>query len=145
MAPKASTRGNRTFPFAPRSTARLWPGDYWGIRLGSGQFGCAVVTDVARSGPASRSAFVAGLLDWSGDKLPTAADASAGRIFTQGLVVIGVFTETGAEVLGNVALPPDLEIPANLRGPAKAGDVLHVWGWKAPAAVIERRLAGGLR
>lgn len=131
---------DRSFPFSPRSAARLRPGDFWALPLSDGRFGCAVVTDVAQAGPASRSAFVVGLTDWVGQHPPSQTDATQATIFTQGLTHVRALTQTGAEVLGNVRLPKGLDVGKNLRSDElQAGDILNVYGWRALAAAIEKR------
>jgi hypothetical protein len=132
----------RSFPIAPRSTSSLCRGDFWAIPLSDGRFGCAVVTDLAMAGPASRSAFVVGLLEWVGDQPPTASDALTSDIFAQGLTHISAFTKTGAMVLGNVPLPRGLEIPKWFTGGLQAGDTLRSFGRNALAGAIEKHLAG---
>ena len=142
---KSAANATRIFPFSPKSTVRLWPGDFWAIPLSGGRFGCAVVTDVIRTGRASRTAFVVGLVDWAGALPPTVGDVASAKVFTQGLTGIGAFAVTGAQVLGNVPLPVNLEIAKNLRGPWVAGDVVHVYGWKTLPKLIEDHLAGTRR
>jgi hypothetical protein len=99
-----------------------------------------MVTDLQQTGVGSRTTFIAGLVDWVGAAPPTAADASGGRIFAQGLSRIEAITRTGANVLGSVPLPKGLGVAPNYRD-SRVGTVHTVWGWKVLPRLIEEHLA----
>ena len=99
---------NREFPLTPVRTADLEVGDFWAVQLTDGRFGCFQVTDVRPSGPLSRTAFYAAVVDWTGAQPPSAGDILGRDLLTQGLTPLAVLTEGGAKVIGNasVAGPP---------------------------------------
>jgi len=64
------------YPFQPKSTAHLRPGQFWAVPLHRpgfldypGWYGCGLVLDVVEK---SRRWFLAGLLDWADAMPPTA-------------------------------------------------------------------------
>ena len=99
------TRSN-AYPYAPRSNARLLPGEIWAIPLANGRFAAGVVIGVAGGASApllltpSNRAFVGGLLDWQGDGPPAPDDVPRTRVLEQGVVHIKTITETGGEIIG---------------------------------------------
>jgi hypothetical protein len=68
-----------SYPFTPKSNARLEPGQFWSIPLSRRRFACERVLAVG-SGTTSggRSRFLAGLLDWVGAG-PASVDSIAAR------------------------------------------------------------------
>lgn len=61
------------YPFVPRSTAYLEPGQYWAIPLSNGQYACGIV--VAKladmhDGKIKQITFLGALIDWVGDEPP---------------------------------------------------------------------------
>jgi hypothetical protein len=131
---------SRQFPFTPARTADLEVGDFWAVQLTDGRFGCYQVTDVRRSGPLSRAAFYAGIVDWTGAQPPSADDILGRDLLTQGLTPLAVFTKGGAKVIGNgsVAGPP-LDGDNLFQG--SSSGVSRVWGWQAVVGAAERALA----
>ena len=131
---------DRVFPLSPRSTRDLEVGDYWVVPLSDGSFGACLVTDLKRSGPGALSSMVVGVVDWRGDAEPAAADLAGRRVLAQGLTRVEVFTEGGAQILGNSQ--------ATLRGQDlrsafrdfEVGTKTQTWGWK----VLARRVADTL-
>jgi hypothetical protein len=73
----------RQFPFKPRSVADLELGDYWTIDLPQGGLGVLQVRDLVRTGPGARTAFVAGVIDWSGSTPPQASDLKGRRVLAR--------------------------------------------------------------
>jgi hypothetical protein len=58
-----------TYPWIPKTTAHLRPGQFWSIPLSDGRFGSGRVlrvdTDRATGG---RTRFIGAILDWVGDR-----------------------------------------------------------------------------
>jgi hypothetical protein len=96
------------YPFVPKSTAHLEPGQFWSIPLDNGRFGCGRVIQLCcKEGKRDTRAFLAGLLDWSGDE-PPSSEAIAGRgTIDQGEVHIKTISENRGEVLGFRPLEAD--------------------------------------
>lgn len=96
-----------TYPFEPRSTTYLKPGQFWEVPLSTGRFACGRVlftaatpgvADMYKDAP--KTAFVGGLLDWCGDHLPT-ADAIAGcRLIGMGRMHILAIRDTSSQIRG---------------------------------------------
>jgi hypothetical protein len=131
----------RSFPFVPRSAARLEIGDFWTVTLSDGDFGVLQVRDLRLSGPGTRSSFVAGVVDWRGQRAPMAADLRGCRVLAQGLTCIKVFTEGGAQIIGNA---PDTAPVDGLTSVFKdhgVGTRTSVWGWMALTRRVEKELA----
>src|SRR5664279_5592762 len=92
------------YPFRPRSTALLKAGQYWIVPLKSGCFACGVViARLRKEEKINQRLFLAGLLDWTSDKLPADDDLKGRRIKAQGYAHIKAITETGGEICGEVA------------------------------------------
>jgi hypothetical protein len=85
------------FPFQPKSTARLEPGMFWDIPLDSGKYAAGVVL---QKEPHSRTGFLAGLLDWTGDKPPNPNSLKNAVLLKQGRVHFKSIKETGGAIQG---------------------------------------------
>lgn len=131
----------RSFPFVPRSAVQLEIGDFWTVTLSDGDLGVLQVRDLQRSGPGSRSLLVAGVVDWRGRRAPGAVDLDGCRVLAQGLTGIRAFTEDGAQIIGNATgTVPVAGLTSSFRDHG-VGTVTAVWGWKALARVVEKKLA----
>jgi hypothetical protein len=103
----------RSFPFKPRSTAELMPGDFWALPLTEGKYGCGrVVALKPKHGTGSRFMFLAALLDWIGTSPPTSEHIASCSAIAQGQVHLRSVYETGGQVLGNRPLETDGIEPA---------------------------------
>lgn len=98
----------RDFPFKPRSTLSLRPGDFWAVPLAGKRFGCGRVIALKQPGQTgSRVMLIAGLLDWFGRAPPTAAAIAGRRAVAQGQIHLRSIWETGKEILGHRSLAED--------------------------------------
>ncbi len=89
------------YPFEPRSTAKMIPGQYWGIPLRNSTFACGRVVQVRpREANNGRVLFLAGLMDWCGSTLPTAESLAGCSCIAQGIAHIRTIHETGGVILG---------------------------------------------
>jgi hypothetical protein len=152
-----------SYPFVPKSTARLVPGQYWAIPLSNGKYGCGRVIQVAEnSRTKSRVMFLAGVQEWVGTSAPTAQAIAGTTVAHQGKAHILAILKTGGEVLGCRPLEADGILPgvflSHAAGPGvrllcgledfgEATDndrqtrkVLSTWGFKV-AEVLAERLA----
>lgn len=100
------------YPFVPKTNAQLVPGQFWSIRLSDGRFACGRVLAIDRSAKhGARTMFVAGLVDWVGERPPT-AEAIAGRpVFEAGHGHVNMIAEGGGAVLGERPLDLDEIVP----------------------------------
>jgi hypothetical protein len=98
-----------TYPFTPKSTRAILPGQFWAIPLSDGRFACGrvIALKIRSDGSLDSRGFLAGLLDWVGDSPPT-SDGIAGRpTIDQGGVHIKTIEHTGGALLGHRPLKPD--------------------------------------
>lgn len=97
-----------SYPFKPRSSASLRPGDFWALPLSDGRFGCGrVIALKPKAGTGSRSMLLAGLMNWVGSR-PPSSEGLAGRMtVAQGEIHLRSIWETGGEILGNRELDED--------------------------------------
>jgi hypothetical protein len=98
----------REFPFKPKSTASLRPGDFWSVPIAGARFACGRVIALKPAGQTgSRVMLIAGLLDWIG-RTPPSATAIAGRkTVAQGQIHLRSIWETGGTIRGHRALDDD--------------------------------------
>lgn len=120
--------GRPAYPFTPKSTAYLRPGQFWAIPLQNGEFACGRVLGLKSD---SRRLFVAGLLDWSSNVPPDAFSIAGRKVIEQGQAHIKTITETGGTVLGWRSLESD-----GLRNE----DPEHVWGYKVIQLLAEQHV-----
>ena len=147
------------YPFVPKSTRSLHPGQFWALPLRNGSFACGRVLDLPPTlGPSSRTTFLAGLVDWHGSSEPTYAGLEGCSIVREGQVHLKAITLTGGVLLGmrpleldgiSLSLAKDSTgwLNANVyRGlqpvrPATAEDAalptLGVWGYRVLVAAAE--------
>lgn len=150
-----------TYPFVPRSTTSLVPGQFWAIPLSDGSFGCGRVIETKPPGSAgARLLFLAAVLDWYADVPPTSGAIAGVKCLDQGQAHMKAITETGGCILGHRPLELDSIEPWEFRGnqfhvnsyvyrgmeplrPQEPADkslpVLSTWGYKVPGAIVERR------
>jgi hypothetical protein len=112
------------YPFAPKSNRWLAPGQFWSVPLPDGRYACGRVM-AASADFAERTAFVAGLMDWSGEAPPHAAEIAGCGVIEQGGAHIRVIHETGGLILGCRALEEDGLVAAE-DPPTWGPDVLRI-------------------
>jgi Immunity protein 26 len=100
--------GRSEYPFVPRSSVRLTPGDFWAVPLADGSYGCGrVVEHMPKGMPGARVGFLGSLLDWHAREPPTSDRISGAGSLDQGVMHIWAITKTGGVVLGNRPLHLD--------------------------------------
>ncbi len=106
------------YPFQPKSTALLVPGQFWPIELKSGRFACGRVLQVAdRYGKRHSRMFFGGLMDWTDDAPPTSERLAGRRLGRVDQMHIKTITHSGAEIAGCRELAKDgIVLPAMLSG-----------------------------
>lgn len=104
------------YPFAPKSTSSLEPGQFWGIPLTSGGYACGRVLQLkTENGKTDRRMFLAGLMDWRGTAEPTADDLANVGVLEHGQAHIRCIQTINAEILGHRPLEADgIEVPLTL-------------------------------
>ncbi len=92
------------YPFQPKSTASMHAGQYWPIKLNSGKYACGVVISLIQNeaGKKDSRSFLAGLLDWEGNAIPTPNAISNAKILKKGFAHIKTISESQAEIIGFV-------------------------------------------
>jgi hypothetical protein len=96
------------YPFTPKSSAKLSPGDFWSVPIQDGSFACGRVIELPPKGrPGAKVSFLGGLLDWHAPLPPTANSIANCRTVKQGVMHILAIVSTGGQVLGNRALELD--------------------------------------
>ena len=161
MAAKCPT----TYPFVPRSTTALQPGQFWAIPLSDGSFGCGRVIELKSPGSSgARTSFLAAVLDWHSDHPPSFDSIAGAKCLNQGQAHLKVITESGGCILGHRPLELDDIKPREFRGaefhvnshvyrglqpirPQEPKDnslpVLSTWGYRVPVIIAEARFIKG--
>ena len=102
QGPKIGRAKTLTYPFQPKTTAKLRPGDFWPIPLMDGSFGCGRVLEVSpRDVPGARVQFYGALMDWRGSDLPTAERLAGSTPLEQAIMHLRSITQIGGQVIGN--------------------------------------------
>ena len=123
----------------PTSATQLEIGDFFGVPLAGGTYACGQVVHVKCKGAGSRTAFVVGVVDWTGPNRPSQSDIEGKPVLDVGLTRIEVFTKDGAEVIGNTPVTGADRFDINFRD-SYVGAVHKVWGWKALPKIFARVL-----
>jgi hypothetical protein len=96
------------YPFVPKSSVRLAPGDFWAIPLADATYACGrVIAPMPRGMPGNRIGFLGALLDWHGPSLPTSDSIAGAKAIEQGVMHILAITESGGMILGHRPLELD--------------------------------------
>ena len=94
------------YPFVPKSSQLLCPGDFWAVPLRDGSFACGCVVErMPKDRPGSRVGFLGGLLDWHGRVEPTPESIRNAGVFSQGVMHVRSITATGGRILGRRESP----------------------------------------
>ena len=125
------------YPFAPKSTAGLQPGQFWSITLPDGRYACGrVLATAARGHAGSTRLFLAALLDWVGARPPTADAIAARPVLAAGILHVKSIAECGGEVLGRRPLEADAIEPSTYASEPRT------WGYTFPRALASARFEG---
>jgi hypothetical protein len=141
------------------------PGQFWGIPLSDGSFGCGRVIELKPPGSVgARVMFLAAVLDWHAHQLPTSDAIAGAKCLDQGQAHLKVITETGGSILGHRPLELDGIEPWEFRGaefhvnsnvhrgmrplrPQERADrslpVLSTWGYRVPVIIAEAQFING--
>jgi len=106
----------REYPFCPKSTSYLEPGQYWPIALSNGYFAAGRVLQInMTSGARDRRMFLAGLMNWCSDAPPNVKSLAGARLLDFGVVHTRMFSSNGFQIEGHRPLGADhLSVPLTL-------------------------------
>jgi hypothetical protein len=101
------------YPFVPKSTRNLEPGQFWAIPIPGGRFACGRVLQLGGDQiPTPSRGFLGGLQDGVGSSEPSAESIEGHGILDVGVMHIRAITNLGGRVLGHRALHLDsIELP----------------------------------
>jgi hypothetical protein len=105
-----------SYPFEPKSTRSLTPGDFWPVPLEDGRFACGRVLQTTGDHlPTPTRTFFGALHGWLGMAPPTADDLVGSPLVAFGIMHVRAIVRVGGRVLGNRALEQDgIELPLML-------------------------------
>lgn len=115
-----------SYPFSPKSTAHLKPGQFWAVPLLSGSYACGRVLQVnAAEIPTKSRAFFGALHAWLGAGPPNSSDIAGIPFIAFGMMHIKAITTTGGKILGERSLDIDgIELPLLLSAHGGPGTML---------------------
>src|SRR5882724_11401233 len=100
------------YPFVPKSTAHLRPGQFWAVPLDGNRFACGQVLQVNASEiPSKARMFFGGLRNWIGRSPPTPKAIRGTDFEAFGVMHIKAVVLSGGEILGESALEAEDAIP----------------------------------
>jgi hypothetical protein len=104
------------YPFCPKSTSKLIPGQFWPIKLTNSRYAAGRVLQLRPSAEAhDRRMFLAGLMDWCSESEPTSQSLEKAKLLDFGVAHTRMFSFNGFQVTGYRALEDDgLKIPLAL-------------------------------
>ena len=91
-----------SYPFEPKSTAYLQPGQFWGFQRSDQAWACGrvIALQFDASGKRDSRCFLFALLDWLGDQPPTEASIAGATSVCQRDAHIKTIRENGRLILG---------------------------------------------
>jgi hypothetical protein len=121
------------YPFIPRSTAPLEPGQFWAFALKNGRFaaGC-VLAKLIIGGRVDSRLFLAGLLNWSGNDTPRCEILTDIGLLDMGVAHIKAITENGGHIHGVVHVK---DLP---HSPVLKTDEFPTWGYGVVRVLAEK-------
>jgi hypothetical protein len=124
------------YPFIPRSTTHLEPGQFWSFSLPDGTHaaGC-VLAKLIHDGKLSTRMFLAGLLDWSGTTTPNANDLEGTTVIEHGAAHIKAILENGGSILGIA------RIDGASQAPVLMTDAIRTWGYGVIRVLAKKHFA----
>jgi hypothetical protein len=96
------------YPFVPKSSGALRPGDFWAVPRTDGSYACGRVLQVNGDQLATpQRSFFGGLLDWIGQEPPTSVCIAGAGLLDSGVMHIKAILTTGGKVIDNRPLELD--------------------------------------
>jgi len=119
------------YPFIPKSSRSLRPGDFWGFKLKNDTWACGRILQLPSSGRNSRMWLFGALLDWNGENAPTSESIANAKALRQGAMHIDAIRKTGLQVIANRPLEADqLEPWLCISGDKVQRGYVYVRPWK---------------
>ena len=90
------------YPFVPKSTTHLIPGQFWAVPLKDGRFACGRVIELGENEEGKRHTrtFLGALMDWCGHEPPTVALLEGRKVLEEGAMHIRAILQSGGSILG---------------------------------------------
>ncbi len=102
------TSMDRSLPFQPHRNSQIRPGDFWPIILRDRSYAAGRVLQLpSQPGPGARTSFLAGLMDWHGQREPTDEDLVGRRTVEQGSMHTAAFQFNSWAITGWRSLEAD--------------------------------------
>jgi len=99
------------YPYTPKSTSYLEPGQFWAVPLSNGNYACGVVLAKLSNGQKTESRiFLAALVNWCGTSEPTPENIKNAQILKIGAAHIKAIQTTGGSIIGKAEFN---ELPAS--------------------------------
>ena len=125
------------YPFIPKSTTYLEPGQIWPIPLSNGKYACGVVLAKLKRGNNIESrSFYAALLNWCSEVPPNAENILVNGFLKKGALHIKAISNVGSEIIGTVEIP---DLPTN---PTEYTDNIVTMGYNVLSVVAEKNFVG---
>ncbi|MFK7885243.1 MAG: hypothetical protein AB8G16_00130 [Gammaproteobacteria bacterium] len=104
------------YPFVPKTTKYLRPGQFWDIPLTNGLYACGRVLQLKyENGSRNTRQFLAALMDWCGAEPPSTDELAGAGILASGQTHVKTIAHSGSEILGLRELEADkIHIPLSL-------------------------------
>ncbi len=101
------------YPFVPKSSKALVPGQFWSVPMSDGRFACGRVLELGgQEIPTPTRGFFGGLHDWVGTAPPNPNTQLGPRFIKYGIMHIRAILESGGALLGMRPLEADgIELP----------------------------------
>lgn len=116
--------GSIKYPFVPKSTVSLLPGQFWSFPLLGNRYACGRVLQLRYNadGKQDTRMFLAGLLDWCDHTPPTFESIAGAKLIAHGSAHTRAISMNSGQVLGLRPLELDaIEIPLTLDSQGGSG------------------------
>lgn len=121
------------YPFIPKSTSYLEPGQIWPIPLSDGNNACGVVLAKLQGQEGiDKRVFYAALLDWVGNEPPDAEKINTSSFLEIGALHVKAISIIGSQIIGKTEFEG---LPLN---PSEYSDEIVTMGYNVLSAVAEK-------
>ncbi len=122
------------YPFTPKSTSYIEPGQIWAIPLSNGKYACGVVlAKLIFQGKIESRSFYAGLLDWCSSKPPEPTSLNKNSFIKKGALHVKAISNVNSAIIGKVDFKG---LPKN---PSEYTDDIVTMGYNVLSVVAEKR------
>lgn len=121
------------YPFTPKSTSYLEPGQFWAIPLSNGNYACGVVLSKLSNGKKIENrVFLAALIDWNGANEPVPKKIENAKFIKIGAAHIKAIQSMGGGIIGKAEIS---DLPEN---PTEYTDDIVTMGYGVLEKVAEK-------